>query len=289
MKLLMSRLLKVAILFLLTSSIVYAKDKNNKLLLDFINKNIRVGKDVKFLGATIVDVQKDKKLLGDWEAVVVKMKFKKNNDIEEKYDIVFRHGVATAFDLIDVRNMRSLKNRFSPPLTKKYYKKEKIVYGDKSGKAKHKIVLFSDPVCPFCLDFVPDVIEFVQKHPKDFSLYFYHLPLARLHPAAPTLVKAAIALELKGQKDVLKKLYQADFDSAQKDFKKTLKAFNKYFKTSLTIEDINSKEILKIYKEDIKVADELMVRGTPTIYIDGKKDPMHSMFEKLQKEYKKHK
>jgi protein-disulfide isomerase len=283
----MLSLLKIALILFVTNSVLFAKNKNDELLLDFIKKNLRPTSGLKFLGAKIADIQKNKKLIGDWEAVILQLKFQNNKEIQTRYDVIFRKGSSIAFDMYNLRSKRSLKSRFAPPLTYKYYKKDKIIYGDKKGNAKHKIVVFSDPVCPFCLDLVPEIIKLVENNPKDFSLYFYHFPLKALHPSAPTLTKAAIALELKGEKDVVKRLYQADFDYAQRDEKKSLKEFNKYFKSNLSLKDINSKEVLKIYEEDIKMGNEIMVRGTPTIYIDGKKDDTREKFEKLQKEYKK--
>jgi protein-disulfide isomerase len=281
----MLRLLTIAVLLL--GSEVNAKNKNNELLLNFIKKNLRPTSGMKFLGATIADVQKNKKLIGDWEAVILQLKFKNKQEVQTRYDVIFRKGSSVAFDMYDLKNKRSLKSRFAPPLTYKYYKKDRIIYGDKTGNAKHKIVVFSDPVCPFCLDFVPEIIKLVENNPKDFSLYFYHFPLKAMHPSAPALIKAAIALELKGEKDVVKKFYQAKFDYAQRDEKKSLKEFNKYFKSNLSLKDINAKKVLKIYQEEVKMGNEIMVRGTPTIYIDGKKDDTREKFEKLQKEYKK--
>ncbi len=57
-----------------------------------------------------------------------------------------------------------------PNITDKYYQKTKLVAG--SEKAKDKIVIFSDPLCPLCPHYVPQVIEFVNKNPDNIALYY---------------------------------------------------------------------------------------------------------------------
>ncbi|MDQ1341101.1 MAG: thiol:disulfide interchange protein DsbC [Campylobacterota bacterium] len=277
-------MIKITAAILLSVNLLYAN--NDKEIADFVKNNIRKGDGVEIKSVTVSSVVKTKDL-GDWEAVILKIDLEIDKNKQSKYEILFRKNNLMAFDVIDIKTRKSIKDSFSPPFESKYYKKDRIIAGDKSGNAKHKIVIFSDPLCPFCLDLTPDIISFVKKHPNDISLYFYHLPLESLHPSSPTIIKAALALEESGYKDVVEKLYKAEFDPKIIDEEKILKAFNEYFKTTLTKAQINTDSIKKHLQEDVQIASSAMVRGTPTVYIDGKKDDRGEAFDKLKKKLEK--
>ena len=76
---------------------------------------------------------------------------------------------------------KSMKDSVNPNLNEKYYDKSKLIAGNPN--AKDKIVLFSDPLCPFCIDFAPDVINYVNKNSNKIALYYYSFPLSS-HPAS---------------------------------------------------------------------------------------------------------
>jgi len=80
------------------------------------------------------------------------------------------------------------------------------------------------------------------------------------------LVKAAIALELKGRKDVILNLYKVKVDPREKSVKKILAAFNKVMNSNINIYDLQSKEVREHIKADLEVANALMVNGTPTVF-----------------------
>jgi len=275
---------KIATAILLTVNILQAS--NDSELADFVKNSIRKNKNVEIKEVTVVSSVKTKEL-GGWEAVIVKIDLEIDKQKQSKYEILFRNGSLISFDVIDLKMKRSIKDRFSPPLEESHYKKDRIIAGDKTGNAKHRIVVFSDPLCPFCLDTVPDIITFAKEHPKDVSLYFYHLPLESLHPSSPTIIKAALALEQKGYKDVVEKLYQADFNIKITDEDKVIKLFNDYFGTKLTKNEINTESIKKHVKEDAQLANDIMVRGTPSVFIDGEKDNRNELLEKLKKKLNK--
>lgn len=277
-------MIKITAAILLSVNLLYAN--NDKEIADFVKNNIRKSNGVEIKSVSVSSVVKTKEL-GDWEAVILKIDLEIDKEKQSKYEVLFRKNNLMAFDVIDIKTRKSIKDSFSPSFENKYYKKDRIIAGDKNGNAKHKIVIFSDPLCPFCLDLVPDIISFVKKHPSDISLYFYHLPLESLHPSSPTIIKAALALEESGHKDVVEKLYKAEFDPKVIDEEKVLKAFNDYFKTTLTKAQINTDSIKKHSQEDLQIASSLMVRGTPTVYIDGKKDDRGESFDKLKKKLEK--
>ncbi len=272
-------------ILILTLLSVSALKANDAELVEFIKKSVRQGPNVVLKNVAIDSVKKPKEL-GGWEVVIVKLDFQIEKENQTKYEMVFRHGDMVAFDILDMKSKRSIKSNYSPAVDMRFYRSDRIIAGDRSGKAKHKIIIFSDPLCPFCLDVVPDIIAFVKEHPKDMSLYFYHFPISSIHPSSPTIIKAAVALELKGEKNVVERLYQNDFDYKVTDTAEVLKNFNKHFNTHLTLKDIESQKVAAHVKEDIDLASHLMIRGTPSVFIDGEKDGGNKLFEKLKKEYK---
>lgn len=271
------------ILTLLSVSVLHADDA---ALIGFIKNSVRKGPNVELKNVAIQSVKKPKEL-GGWEVVVVKLDLEINKEKQSKYEMVFRHGDLLAFDILDMKHKQSIKGNYAPPVDMRFYRSDRIIAGDKSGKAKHKIIVFSDPLCPFCLDLVPDIITFAKAHSKDVSLYFYHFPIASIHPSSPTIIKAAVALELSGRENVVETLYGNDFDHKVTDENEVLKNFNKLFHTALTSKDINTPAVENYVKEDMELASHLMIRGTPSVFIDGEKDHAHELFEQLKKEYKK--
>jgi len=200
-------------------------------------------------------------------------------------DIIFSDGRYIALDLIDSKNNKSLKSYVTPNLTAKYYDESKLIAGNHN--AKDKIVIFSDPLCPFCMDLVPEVIKHVNKNSDSIALYYYHFPLLRLHPAAGPLSKIMEVASHKGLKDAEIKTYETDwephFSSKSTDEKKILAAFNKVFKMDIKLEEIQKKELQEGVFKDVAMGEEVMVQGTPTIFINGVKDNSRLKYETLGK------
>ncbi|XOB61780.1 DsbA family protein [Campylobacterota bacterium DY0563] len=200
-------------------------------------------------------------------------------------DVVFSNGELIAPELFDIKTGLALKDLMTPKLTKEYYKDKNLIAGNTN--AKDKIVVFSDPLCPFCMDYVPDVINYVKKHDKSIALYYYHFPLLRIHPASNDLTKLMALAKTKNIKDIELKVYNIDWDkyfnSRETDSQKILKAFNSEFKTNFSLEDLNKKEITNEVAEDIRMGEEVLVQGTPTIFINGEQDKSKLKYEKLGK------
>jgi protein-disulfide isomerase len=235
-------------------------------------KDIKINTKMKMQGA-----------ISNWYGYVLDVTANvKDKEINAK-DIVFTNGVVVSSDLLDIKTGKSLKDLLQPKLDAKYYNKEHLIAGN--ANAKDKIVVFSDPLCPFCIDYVPDVIEHVKKNKDEIALYYYHFPLLRSHPAAATLVKAMNVAKGKGIKDVEAKVYKIDWEQYfkvdSKDEDTILNAFNKEFKTKITKEELNNPDIMKEVLDDVKVGDSVMVRGTPTIFINGEKDNSKLKYETL--------
>lgn len=220
-----------------------------------------------------------------WYGYIVDIKASMAGKIVKAKDIVFSDGEIISTELYDLDSLKSYKELMLPKLTSKYYDESKLIAG--THKAQDRIVVFSDPLCPFCMDLIPDVIKHVKKHKEKIALYYYHFPLIRIHPASLFLTKLIEHGKTKGIRDIEEKVYTKDwdkyFDPKEKDEKKIIKAFNEEFFTDFTQKDINTNEIKENIKKDMKMGEDLMVNGTPTIFINGYLDKTKLKYETLGK------
>lgn len=267
----MLSMLRLLSIILLVSNTLLADTTNEKLeefLVDKFEENDRI-KSVE------VKVQESVPLkdLKGWSGYIVEVEayLKENPSKQVKQRMIwFSNGQMITKELVDMESGRPLVDLVKPKFQNKFYKKENLIYGNEN--AKHKVVLFSDPLCPFCKGYIPGAIQDMKKDPKKFAIYYYHLPLERIHPASTQIVKMATAAELQGVKDVTLKMYDIKVNPRETDVKKILEAFNKAVGTNLSEKDINDIKVLRHVNNDFDTANELMVAGTPTVYLDGKMD-----------------
>ncbi len=265
----MSLMLKLLTITLLLSSLVKA-DVVGKKIENFLEKTYGANPSVKSLTVKMTSKTKVKNKK-NWTAYFMEISavLKDNRKVKQQM-VWFSNGEIFSKELFDVKTETPMSDYVAIEFKDEYYKKENLIYGNKN--ARNKIVIFSDPLCPFCRSFVPKVINEMKKEPDRYAIYYYHLPLESLHPAAVNLVKAAVALEMKGGKNVVLNLYKVNVDAKEKDAKKILKAFNKVMKSNITVKDINTDAVKKHVKADIKIAEALMVNGTPTMFVNNKLD-----------------
>ena len=275
----MSKLLTISLC--LTSSLLAASidDKVIKFEKKVFSQDKRITlQDVK------IDFKKELPLKG-WTGFVVKVTAEVNGKILSAKDTVFSNGTYVTKELIDMKTGQNLKDMMVPKLTAKYHNKAKLIAGNHD--AKNKVVVFSDPLCPFCIDYVPDVIKHVKRNPKDVALYYYHFPLLRIHPAADTLTKLMDVAKHKGMKDVELKTYQTDWDkhftAKTTDMKKIVDAFNKELKTKITLAEVKNAKILEEINKDVLMGEDVMVQGTPSVFVNGIKDNTRLKYETLGK------
>jgi thiol-disulfide isomerase/thioredoxin len=280
-------MLRLLSIILISSIFANASTSTEEKLIKFINKAISTGRGYKFKKAEVIHtevVPMDK----NWKAYFLKIDLtipSKKRNISVK-DIIFSNGKLISKDFIDINTGGSIKNSFSFPATPEMYNKEHLLIGNPN--AKNKLILFSDPQCPFCMEFVPELLEWMKKHKKNFVLYYYHFPL-RIHPTSKALIKAELAAQKLGimsDVDLNLKVYTEVFDFKDNSEASVLKEFNRIFKTHLTKKDIDAKDIVDRVNSDIRVANNLMINGTPTLYVNGKKDTSRSLYKKLAKEGK---
>ncbi len=224
-----------------------------------------------------------------WSAYIFNLDLYLKNEKQniKTQDILFTDGNFVTVDLNNIKTSKSLRESIEIDAPANYYDDEHFLAGNK--EAKNKLLVFSDPLCPFCMDFVPEVIKFVKDNSQDLALYYYHFPIISIHPASGTLIKASIAAEHKGAKDVVERLYaiSSGFDARENNESAILNSFNEKLQTNVTLQEINNPEVQAKYVRDIERASDIMVRGTPTLFINGKVDKSKKAYlDLIKKEVK---
>jgi len=278
----MSLMSKLLITILALSSFLQA---NEDKIVEFLQKGIGNNPNIISLDIEVVKTIPVEKPKG-WNAYIVQLSGKakgrdgKPQDISQR-SIYFasEDGIVTS-ELYDLESGIKLNTKISPDFDAKYYDKSHHLFGNKD--AAHKVVIFSDPLCPFCRTFVPEALSYMKKYPKTYNVYYYHFPLRSLHPAAVTLVKAATVAEMQGRKGVVEGLYRVKVDGREPNQQKILDAFNKAENTKITLADISTKVVEEHIKHDMSVAQEHLVNGTPTMFLDGKKDNSKLLYKKVK-------
>jgi len=275
MRLLMLKLLMIVVIL----GNIFANELDKKII-KFEKQRILRNPTIKLLDIKIYYKQK---IMG-WNAYVVNLKLKLlrqgNKEIDFK-DILFSDGKVIATEMFNINGV-DLKRLVSPKLSNKYYNKEHLIAGNLN--AKNKIVLFSDPLCPFCINAAPKTIKKIKKR-NDIALFYYHFPLLSLHPASDVISRYMVVAHKKGVKDLVLRIYEAKLDEKldiyKNDPKIILPILNKIFNTNITEKDINQKWVKKEVLDDIKMGEDVLVRGTPTIFVNGVKDSGRTKMKKL--------
>ena len=166
-------------------------------------------------------------------------------------------------------------------LSEEFYNKKYLIAGN--HKAKTKLVVFSDPLCVFCIKSAPSIIKSI-KGRDDIALYYYDFPLD-MHPTAKIVVKAIHKAKADGYKDVELKIYEANYEKfynvyETKDNQKALEVFNKIMGTKYMMNQIDTAEAKERVENDIFLGMEANVQGTPSVLFNGS---YYKSREKLKK------
>lgn len=134
--------------------------------------------------------------------------------------------------------------------------------------AKVTIVEFSDFQCPYCIKLYKVLDQLEEKYPDDIKHVFKHFPL-RMHKQARLAAKAALAAGEQGKFwEMREKLYDnsrsINLDNIMK-FATELELDIEQFKKSL-----NDSKYERMISEDLIDGELVDVRGTPSIYINGR-------------------
>jgi protein-disulfide isomerase len=131
------------------------------------------------------------------------------------------------------------------------------------------IVEFSDYQCPFCARTEPLIKSVLEQYPTQVRFVFKHLPLTSLHPSALPAAQAAVAAQNQGKfwemHDVLFSKNDGLGTDALKTYAQRIGLDVMRFEA-----DMASPETKAQIQEDMRLSRRLGVRGTPTIFVNGK-------------------
>lgn len=261
---------KLSATLLLCASLYAASDAE---VTTFLKKGIGSNPSITNLQVKVNGKQKINDMKG-WQAYFVVIEGDVKQASETRHIVqnstYFVNGNVMAPELVNVKTGERYNDTVTPGFNKGFYTASNLISG--SAASAHKVAIFSDPLCPFCRRYVPEAVNYMAKYPKSFAVYYYHFPLAQLHPAAVALSKAAIAAEQNGVDNATLKMYQVEIDPNEKEEQKIVDAFNKVFKTKLGVADLKRPSVLKQFEADQKAVNTMMVNGTPTVFFDGEKD-----------------
>ncbi len=277
----MSLMSKLLTSTLIASTVLSANTvPDNKTLLKYVKRNIVKNPQVKLDGVTIIEKKTHKDLPG-WTILLTTMDltFQKKK-IHAPEMMFIKDGLITGH-LVNQKTGNDYRNEIKPTVPQSMYNSKHLLFGNKD--AKHKILIFSDPQCPFCQEVVPEIFKAAKAHPETMAVYYYHLPLLRIHPVSGILTKIMHIAQEQGKLDVVEKMYSLKIDPRETNMKKVLAAVKKYTGFSVTDAQVNDKKVSAALKADEDAAGKMMVSGTPTVYIDGEWDKMRNGYKKLIK------
>ncbi len=275
---LMSKLLMSTVAATVTLSASAQPD--NKQLLKYIKKSVVKNPQVKVKGVTVIESKTHEKLPG-WTILLTTMDLEyQKKEIHAPEMMFVKDGLITGH-LVDLKTGNDYRDNIKPSVPASYYDDAHLLFGNKD--AAHKVLIFSDPQCPFCQEVVPAVFKAAKENPTKIAVYYYHLPLLRIHPVSDILTRVMHVAQHEGKMDVVEKIYSLKISPQETDMTKILAAVKTHSGYSVTAAKVNAKAVKAAMKADADAAGRMMVSGTPTIYIDGQWDKMRDGYKKLIK------
>jgi hypothetical protein len=275
---LMSKLLMSTVLATVTLSANTQPD--NKLLVKYVKRSVVKNPEVKVTGVTVLESKTDKRLPG-WTILLTTMDLEyQKREVHAPEMMFVKDGLVTGH-LVDLKTGNDYRDDIKPSVPQSYYDDAHLLFGNKD--AVHKILIFSDPQCPFCQEVVPGIFKAARENPEKIAVYYYHLPLLRIHPVSDVLTRVMYVAQHEGKTDVVEKIYSLKIDPRETDTTKILAAVKSYTGYSVTPAQIDAENVRAAMQADEMASSKLMVTGTPTIYIDGEWDKMRNGYKKLIK------
>ncbi len=276
---LMSKLLSLAVITTLSSQA--STDASD--VKDYVKNHMIQNKQVKVTEVDIISTKMLDEPKG-WEVFFLNIhaNVKKSPTVFDKVTVpetLFVKDGYTVPTLINLETGEDYKSVLKPELKSDIYNDKHLIAGNKD--AKHKLVVFTDPQCPFCRKKVPEIYEAVKANPKTFALYYYHFPLLRIHPVSDIITRAMVVEQNRGNKAKVMDFYSLEVNPREVNATKVLGMINKKYNLKITEKEINTEEVNKELLFDKDMATKSMVSGTPTVYLDGKWDATRNKYKEL--------
>ena len=152
------------------------------------------------------------------------------------------------------------------------------------------IAAFNDYQWPYCARLVPLLQQVLEKYPDDVKLVFKNFPLA-MHKSAKKGAIAALAANAQGKfwefHDKLFENHRALNDEKIQEIAEELGLNMEKFNT-----DMKDPDIQQLITKDMRNGQQAGVRGTPTVFVNGKrlkKRSLQNFQEMIDAELKKRK
>jgi len=253
---------------------------DNEALVKYVKKSIVKNPQVKVKGVTVMESTTHKDLPG-WTVLLTTMDLEfQKKEIHAPETMFFKDGMITGH-LVNLKTDEDYRDTIKPTVPENLYNDAHLLYGNKD--AEHKLLVFSDPQCPFCKEVVPGILKAAKENPSKIALYYYHLPLLRIHPVSGILTRVMHVAQEEGKKDVIEKMYTLKIKPQETNMTKILAAVKSHANYSVSAEKIDEKKVKDALKNDADAAGRMMVSGTPTVYIDGTWDKNRDGYKALIK------
>ena len=136
------------------------------------------------------------------------------------------------------------------------------------GTAKLTLVEFSDFQCPYCAKARPLIDELMKAYPQDVNFVYKEYPLTSIHQNAMIAAKAHIAAGLQGKYwEMHDRLFENRAQLGEDKVRDIARALG--LDMDRFEKDLQSDEVSRRVSEDVQLAKQMGVRGTPTIFLDG--------------------
>ncbi len=150
------------------------------------------------------------------------------------------------------------------------------------------IAIFDDYQCPYCARLEPLFRELMNKYPDDVKVVIKNFPLS-MHPYARKAAQAALAADRQGK-------YSEFHEKLFENYKDLNDAKVEAIATELGLDmakfkaDRDLPEIDALIARDMEDGNRIGVKGTPTMYINGKQMKIRNpdeLFQKIDAEIKR--
>jgi protein-disulfide isomerase len=129
------------------------------------------------------------------------------------------------------------------------------------------LVEFSDFECPFCSRVVPTIQQLLSEYPTQIRIVFKHLPLP-MHKNAMLAASASVAAQNQGR---FWEMHDKIFANQQQLSEASIKQWAKELKLNMEkfTKDLNAPATIARIQEDMRIANSIDARSTPTFFING--------------------